>query len=353
MKKIVILGGGYGGYKIANNLLHKGLPDDAEIILIDRTPYHTLKTEFYALAAGTVADKEVRMDFPVHEKLQFICDSITAIDLNAKEVMLEKQDKVPYDYLIIGLGCEDNYHQITGAKEFTYSVQSIEKTRTTFEAINNIPAYGQITIIGAGLTGVELASEVRESRSDLKIRLLDKGETILPSLPKRLQDYVTTWLLENNIEVIHNSHVQSVEKNAVTNDGMCLYSDATVWAGGIQPNKIVRDLDIEKDKYGRIIIDDYHRIENYKEVFVVGDCASVPFPPSGQVAQVQGNQIVEILSDILRGREPKKPGKMKIKGALGSLGKSEGFGTAFGMGISGPVARLLKSGVLWLHKFNR
>jgi len=56
MKKLVLLGGGYGNMRILLRLLPNGLPGDTEIILIDRTPFHSLKTEFYALAAGTSTD---------------------------------------------------------------------------------------------------------------------------------------------------------------------------------------------------------------------------------------------------------------------------------------------------------
>ena len=88
----------------------------------------------------------------------------------------------------------------------------------------------------------------------------------------------------------------------------------------------------------------------YEEVFVVGDCASLPFSPSAQAAQAQGKQIAEAIQAIWKGETPKL-GKIKLRGTLGSLGKKSGFGI---MGkrtlMTGKIARMLKSGVLWKSK---
>ena len=70
MKKLVLLGAGYGNMRILLRLLTKELPADIEITLVDRTPFHSLKTEFYALAAGTVSDSVVRVALPTHDQLK-------------------------------------------------------------------------------------------------------------------------------------------------------------------------------------------------------------------------------------------------------------------------------------------
>ena len=69
MGKLVLLGGGYGNMRVMLRLLPNNLPLDTEIVLVDRAPFHSLKTEFYALAAGTSTDKEIRVSFPEHERL--------------------------------------------------------------------------------------------------------------------------------------------------------------------------------------------------------------------------------------------------------------------------------------------
>ena len=70
MRKLVLLGAGYGNMRILLRLLTKEFPDDIEITLVDRTPFHSLKTEFYALAAGTVSDSVVRVPLPDHDQIE-------------------------------------------------------------------------------------------------------------------------------------------------------------------------------------------------------------------------------------------------------------------------------------------
>ena len=348
--KIAILGGGYGGTRIINTLLGYHLPKEVELILIDRTPYHSFKTEFYALAAGTVSDKDVRSPFPKHDQLRIVIDEILSVDPNKNTINLRGNDPVVYDYLVVGLGCEDHYHGTEGAKEFTHSIQTISKSRRTFEALNNIKGYGTATIVGAGLSGVELVAELRESRPDLNIQLLDRGDTILRPFHRKVQQHATKWLESHDIKIIHNSHVDYVEKGAVCNNGVCLLSDSIVWTAGVRPNRIVRSMPFTKDKQERIVIDEYHRVPSHPNVFVVGDCASLPLSPSAQLAQQQGSQIAAILFSLIKKEELKSPGDIKLKGTLASLGKVDGFAEIGKMPVTGWFARFAKSGVLWLHK---
>ena len=70
MRKLVLLGAGYGNMRILLRLFTKELPEDVEITLVDRTPFHSLKTEFYALAAGTVSDSDSTCRPSRHERLK-------------------------------------------------------------------------------------------------------------------------------------------------------------------------------------------------------------------------------------------------------------------------------------------
>lgn len=86
MKRLVLLGGGYGNMRILLRLLPNNFPQDTKITLVDRTPFHSLKTEFYALAAGTTTDKNVRVNFPENERLETVYGEITKIDRKEKRL---------------------------------------------------------------------------------------------------------------------------------------------------------------------------------------------------------------------------------------------------------------------------
>jgi NADH:ubiquinone reductase (H+-translocating) len=350
MKKFVILGGGYGGFTIANHLLEKDLPEDTVIVLIDRMPFQGLKTEYYALASGTIAETHIRVTFPVDPRLILTYGEVSAVNLETKEVRFANRDPLEYDWLVIGLGCVDNYHGILGAETYSNSIQTFGQTRATYQKVNDVAPYGQISIIGGGLSGVEMASELRESRPDLNIRLIDRGPSLLSGFPGNLQQYVREWMDLHQIEQRALVSLVRLEGGNLYNNEEIIRTDVTIWTAGIQPSPIVQALNVDKDPTGRVILNEYHQISNHTEVYVVGDCASLPFSPSAQAAEAQGKQIAEVIQAIWKGETPRL-GKIKLKGVLGSLGKKSGFGI---MGkrtvMTGKIARALKSGVLWMSK---
>lgn len=353
MRKLVLLGGGYGNMRILLRLLPNNLPLDTEIILIDRTPFHSMKTEFYALAAGTASDHEVRVAFPESDRLSLVHGEILEIDLEDKCVLMENGDRVQYDDLVIGLGCEDKYHSVPGADEFTYSIQTIGKSRETFKTLLGLPSGAVVGIVGAGLSGIELASELRESRRDLNIKLFDRSPRILRDFPERLSNFVKKWFDNHNVDVVSNSNITKVEPNLLYNHEETISVDAVVWTAGIQPVKPVRDLALESDSSGRVVINQYHQLPNDEHVYVVGDCAALPMAPSAQLAEEQAEQIVEVLKLTWRDKPlPETMPEIKLKGFLGSLGKKQGFAYLADRTVTGRIARLMKSGVLWMYKWH-
>lgn len=353
MKKLVLLGAGYGNMRILLRLLTKDLPSDIEITLIDRTPFHSLKTEFYGLAAGTISDAEIRVPLPTHEQLKVIEGEVTDILLDEKIVYLANGQQVDYDQLVIGLGCEDNYHNVPGAEEYAYGIQTIGQSRVTYKTLQGLGGGATVGIVGAGLSGIELASELRESRPDLKIKLFDRSPRILRDFPERLSNYVKDWFDENNVEVVSNSNITKVEPNCLYNHEETIPVDVVVWTAGIRPVKPVRSLKVEADSSGRVVLNKYHQIPTHTDVYVVGDSAALPYAPSAQVAEEQAEQIVKVLRHIWNDEPlPEKMPEIKLKGFLGSLGKKKGFAYLGDRTVTGRIARLLKSGVLWMYKWH-
>lgn len=350
MRNLVLLGGGYGNMRVLLRLLPNNFPEDVHITLVDRAPYHSLKTEFYALAAGTTPEKEIRVKFPEHERLSIVYGEIEKIDLNSKQVLLEGGKKVEYDDLVIGLGCEDNYHGVPGADEMTYSIQTMANSRITYNTLAGLPSGSTVGIVGAGLSGIELASELRESRADLKIKLFDRGPRILKDFPERLSRYVKKWFDNHDVEIIAQSNITKVEKTVLYNHEEKIDVDAVVWTAGIQPVKVVRDTGLELN-HGRVAVTQYMHVPSDEHVYVVGDCAASQFGPSAQLAEEQAEHIVKVLK--LRWSNQPLPEKMpeiKLKGFMGALGKKQGFVYLADTTVTGRIARLMKSGLLWMYK---
>lgn len=350
MKRLVLLGGGYGNMRILLRLLPNNFPEDVEITLVDRAPFHSLKTEFYALAAGTTPEKEIRVGFPENERLSAVYGEIERIDLKNKVVHLDNDRKVEYDDLVIGLGCEDNYHNVPGADEFTYSIQTMAQSRITYNTLAGLPAGSTVGIVGAGLSGIELASELRESRADLNIKLFDRGPRILKDFPERLSKYVKKWFDSHNVEVIAKSNITKVADRILFNHEEEIEVDAVVWTAGIQPVKVARDTGLELER-GRIAVTQYMNVPNDESVYVVGDCAASQFGPSAQLAEEQAEHIIKVLK-LRWGNQPlpEKMPDIKLKGFMGALGKKQGFVYLADTTVTGRIARLMKSGLLWMYK---
>lgn len=351
MRNLVILGGGYGGIKVLTGLLGAVLPDDLQIIVIDKNPYHSYKTEFHTIVAGTAAEVDVRTDFPVHDQVQYEFGTVKGIDIENERITFQDSSKVvSYDYLVVSVGCEDSHHGIEGAEEFTESVQSFSKARYAGLAIGNAQPYGKISIVGAGLSGIEAASEIRESRPDLNIRLLDRGGSVLKAFDPKIQAHVSDWFVKNDVEVLHHANVEYVEKDGVCNNGICYVNDVTIWTAGVQPHKLVRELPFETDQYNKVIVNDFYQTNTHENIYIIGDNASSDYSPSAQLAGQQGEQLAIILSDIVSNTAPQKPKEIRLRGTLGSLGKSDGFANMFSKPLTGLLPRITKSGVLWLQK---
>ncbi|MFF5995909.1 NAD(P)/FAD-dependent oxidoreductase [Lysinibacillus sp. KU-BSD001] len=352
MKKLVLLGGGYGNMRVLLRLLPNNLPLDTEITLIDRAPFHSLKTEFYALAAGTSTDKEVRVAFPEHDRLKKVYGEVVRVDREEKVVYLEDGHVVEYDDLVIGLGCEDKYHGVPGAAENTYSIQTIAKSRSTFEKLCGLAPGSTVAIVGAGLSGIELASELRESRADLNIKLFDRSHRILRDFPEKLSNYIKSWFEKHDVDVIAQSNITRVEPNLLYNHDQVIEADAIVWTAGVQPVKIVREMEVEKDKFDRPIVTQYFNLLDDEHIYVIGDCASSELPPTAQLAEEQAERVVKVLKMRWSGGTlPETMPDIKLKGFMGSLGKKQGFVYLADTTVTGRIARLMKSGLLWMYKY--
>ncbi|WP_046215830.1 NAD(P)/FAD-dependent oxidoreductase [Paenibacillus wulumuqiensis] len=354
MKNLVILGGGYGGTTLLHELLDHKIPADTQLILVDRMPFQGLKTEYYALAAGTSSDMELRVKFPVHPKLSIRYGEVNGINMDEKSISFAEGEPLQYDQLVIALGCVDNFHGVPGADTFTCTIQTFEATRETYRRVNNLPPQSTVNIVGGGLSGIEIAAEIRESREDLHVRILDRGERLLSASPPRLSKYVQDWFKDHNVEIRNKINISRVEEDCVYNGpDERIPADITVWTAGIRPVPLVDELNVNQDNSGRVILDDLYRIPGRPEIFVCGDCASLPFAASAQAAEAQAEQIANVIVAGWKGEQPKVQ-PLKLKGTLGALGKHAGFGSGFGFGgkssVTGRVPRLLKSGVLWMSR---
>lgn len=345
---MVVLGGGYGGMLLLRTILER-LPDDVRITLVDRLPKSPLKTEFYSIAAGTAALKEVTVPFPVHPRLTVLYDEVLKIDSGVKRIHLRENDPLVYDTLVVALGCVDRYHGIAGADEYSHSLQSLKKAQMTGQAILTLDAYRSVVLIGAGLTGIELAAGLRETRHDLNIMIIDRNDLVLNGFSDKMRRYVERWLTKHDVRILHRFSTREVLPDRLVYDGGELPYDRLVWTAGIEANPLVRALPCKVDSIGRAVVNEFQQLPDDPSVYVIGDCAASELPPTAQLAEFHGEYAAEVLLAQWNGETPRRR-SFQDKGMLGSLGSGTGFGQVRGVDLSGRIPRLLKSGVLWSYK---
>ncbi|MEC2346581.1 NAD(P)/FAD-dependent oxidoreductase [Paenibacillus barengoltzii] len=317
MKKIVVLGGGYGGVVTSKHLAKLFKKDkDVEIQLIDRNPYHTLLTELHEVAANRAPEDSVKIELKkifAGQKVDVVLDSIDAIDFNANELR-SKRETYKYDYLVIGTGCKPTFFGIPGAEEHALTLWSYEdavrlkeQVRRKFSEAAKVsnPAKRRkmlsFVVVGAGFTGVELVGELAEFRDELckefyidpsEVRLVvaDMAPKILPILPDKLIEKATKRLHKMNVEIITSAKITGVTPTSVQlGEGKELEADTIVWTAGVEGSELVGKLDVKQEGRKRIVTNDKLQSVDHENVYIVGD--NIFFIPEGETRPVP--QMVE------------------------------------------------------------
>lgn len=340
-KKIVILGAGFGGLKAALEIskkLHQlCLKKLYEIILIDRYPYQTYYPTLYEAATtsketANYCDLRQIITFPINEiiasdQIKFINAEVKELDLIDGDIHLSADEKIKFDYLVIALGAETNYFNISGLKENAFPFKTFLDAITLRDKI--IGAYyernGQIKIVigGAGPTGVELAGEIQNWLHELKkdmhisnqstVTLISSQSVVLPGFLPKISALAETRLRNLKIEILDSEKIVGVENGkALLESKKEISYDILVWTGGVKASSIMGRLPL-KNEFGKVVVmgemeclpqtDD---LKLYGKIYGIGDAICVydeatnkPAPMTARGAINQAKiAAANIISDI-------------------------------------------------------
>ncbi|SMG44581.1 NAD(P)/FAD-dependent oxidoreductase [Paenibacillus aquistagni] len=338
MKKIVVLGGGYGGVLTAKKLAKRlGNEKDVSISLIDRKPYHTMLTELHEVAACRVEEEAIRMDLKqifAGRKVDVVLDEITNIDFDGQSLK-GNHKSYDYDYLVIGTGCKPSFFGIPGAEENSFSFWSYEDAVKLKRQIRDMFLQASKTadaerrkelltfvVVGAGFTGVELIGELAEYRAELchefhidpnEVRLVvaDMAPKILPILPDKLIQKAAKYLRKMGVEMITGAKITGVTENSVVLGEKGEVKAATiVWTAGVEGSDLVGNLDVQQNGRKRIVTNDKLQSIDHENVYVVGDNIFYipegeerPIPQMVENAELSAGIIAHnIVADIKKGK---------------------------------------------------
>lgn len=341
--KTLILGAGYAGLAVATKM--KPLPE-LEALLIEQNAFHTFETRLHEAAAHNT-----RVTLPIQPLLrgtgvEFEQASVEGVDIDAREVTLKDGRVLTYDKLVVGLGSVTNFYRIPGLAEHAAELKQLSDADEIFNFVNRVysgeyAGNRDIVVGGAGLTGVELVTELAQRAEVLskerglppfQIYLVEAGPKILPILDEALRQKAEKTLRDYGIHILVGHRLMGATEGSVTvqtadGEQKVIGAGKIIWTGGIQARDIVKGERLEKGPGGRIAVDEFLRAKGYPDVFVIGDMGLAlnqdgkPVPTTAQHAGQQGRLTGKNLMHLARGQElePYEPTTLGEFVSLGGL----------------------------------
>ncbi len=351
--RVVVVGAGFGGLELVKGLKRAGV----EITLIDRRNHHLFQPLLYQVATTSLATSEIA--WPVRHLLRGRKDvttllaTVTGVDADAKRVVLEGGDTVPYDTLVLATGARHAYFGRDEWEPFAPGLKTLEdatairrKILLAFERAEreadpaSRAALLTFVIIGGGPTGVELAGTIVElARDTLKgefrridpakarVLLVEAGPRLLGAFREELSAYAKSALEKLGVEVRLGQRVTEVDAAGVAIDGERLPARTVLWAAGVAASPAAQWLGAEADRAGRVVVEPDLSAPGRPDIFVIGDTATVtqqggkPVPGVAPAAKQQGRHVAKIVRARLAGDHSAKPFAYRPDGDLATIGK--------------------------------
>jgi NADH dehydrogenase len=343
--QVLIIGGGFAGLSALQALAHTG----AAVTVIDRNVYSTFQPLLYEVATAGLTAADVA--YPLwsatfRHRGSFRKGELTGLDLSRRIVTLKAAEQLSYDYLIIATGVSAAFFGVTGAAEHAvglYTRRDAITLRNTLmdelERRNEGLAAPEldVTIVGGGATGVELAGTLAElrnfalpavypyvDRSMFRVRLIEMAPALLMPYKERLRRYTRQQLVDRGVEVQLDTAIKEVRRGSVLlADGSEHRSDITVWAAGVGGPDADWTAGLLRGKGGRIEVGADLRVTGQDRVFAAGDVCINPDDPVPQLAQPalqQGRHAGEQVARLTAGK-PTRPFRYRDKGMMATIGR--------------------------------
>jgi len=354
--KIVIVGGGFGGLAAAKAL--RNVP--AKIFLIDRTNHHVFQPLLYQVATSVLSPGQIgspiRSILRNQKNTTVILGEVTGVDKGQKCVFVSDADRqnvsITYDYLILATGVSHSYFGHDEFEEFAPGLKSLadavvirNKILQAFEQAEaeEDPARHRdlltFVLVGAGPTGVEMSGAIavlirstlkkefrRIDPASARIFLVDMAPRVLGPFSEDLSKAAKERLESLGVEVRLGHGVDQIDADGVVVAGERIASKAVIWTAGVTPSPAGKWLAVETDHAGRVRVEKNLTVQEYPEIFVVGDTAALdqdgkPLPGVAQVAIQQGRYAGRLIQRQIECKSELKPFRYFDKGNMAVVGK--------------------------------
>jgi NADH dehydrogenase len=369
-KRVVIIGGGFGGLTAAKLILH------GDVVLIDRTNHHLFQPLLYQVATAALSPGDIawplRTMFRSQPNVHVVMDEVISIDRTARLVRVQNGPPIAFDALVVSPGSRHAYfgHDeweplAPGLKTMTDAVRLREKMLFAFEEAERrraaTGAHDPLTfvIVGGGPTGVELAGALAEigrkamgpdfpslRLDDMCILLVEGGPRILPGFSEDLSSRAEAALRRMGVTIKLKSLVSDVRENGVMIGEEFVPSTSVIWAAGNRASPVLSSLSVSQDGSGRIKVQSDLTIPGDPWIFVIGDGAHCvgkdgrPLPGLAPVAMQQGRYVAKLI-DQQTPPEQRRPFSYSDRGMLATIGRAKAVAQIGPLHVSGLFAWLL------------
>ncbi|MGD2169159.1 MAG: FAD-dependent oxidoreductase [Chlamydiota bacterium] len=387
-KRIVILGGGFGGVYTAMHLEKQlGKIKDYEIALINRENYFVYQPMLAEVVGGSVGiiDTVSSLQRRLPKTTLYIRD-IESIDLEKKAINLypqfsHKPSVVHYDHLVVGLGNVTDFRATPGLHEHALPFKNLsDALRIRNHIIDTIEAASTeadeelkkalltYVIGGGGFSGTEIAAEINDLVRNLakkyptidpglvKVYLIHSKERVLErELSESLSNYAGKILQKRGVDIQFGKRLATATPaGAILDDETKLNSKTVISTVPSSPNPLLEHLKLPQEK-GKIKVDATMQVQGEDCIWAIGDCAQIPdlqtgstCPPTAQFAIREAKVLARNIVNVINGRS-KTEFKFKSLGMLGALGHHSAVAELFGfIKISGFVAWFMWRLIYWM-----
>ncbi len=372
-KKIIIVGGGFGGLS-AFYSLKKSL-SNVDITLIDS---RTTSLEKPSLPEVAFIGKPVnKVQIPLKNVVErnggkYVNGEVKTIDPSQNKIVLENEE-MNYDYLVLATGAVKNYNGIDGFKDYGYSICDDDHAQKLYEKMidfngGNIvigaaktewadhPAVKKLSApcegpVGEAMFMLDYALRQKAIRSKTTITVFSPGEIFFEDVGPKVHKALEPIIKAQNINVLTSKIIKSIYKDHVEfTDGSTLESDLTVVIPEYKGTDVVKNSAIGDEK-GFIMTDDTMRHAQYKNIFVVGDINAISMPKLGHIAVMQGQIAASAISKDVSGKGDILPFNPEVFCIMNRGGieatmilSNYLYGGKTDITLDGPIAHMMKWG---------
>lgn len=292
---VVVVGGGYAGTLAAN---HLRIRPDVDVTLVNPRPVFVERIRLHQQIAGT---GHAAVDYAtlLGDGVQLVVDTAHRIDAADRQLVLASGRTLAYDYLVYAAGSN------TAAPEFAYPIGEFEQAKLLRKRLDTLPEHAPITVVGAGLTGIEIASELAEQGRAVTLAC---GGVLGPSLGASGRRSVAKALAHLGVTVRETPSALEVRPDAVRlDDGTTLPSALTVWTAGFGVAGLAAASGLTTDALGRLCTDETLTSVDDERIVAAGDAAAPsghPLRMSCQAAMPLGAQAANTVLNRITGTEP-------------------------------------------------